>query len=141
MICGDAGRILFAGDSGMGPHWQDIRTRLDAPDVALLPIGAYEPRWFMAAVHMNPAEAVQAHIALGARRSVGMHFGTFKLTDERSTRRYTPSSRRGARPESILPLSTPWDRARRGCFPSAPRTCVRRRLSGFLAVVALPLPD
>ncbi len=82
MIRTAEGQILFAGDSGMGPHWRDIRTRLGAPDVALLPIGAYEPRWLMASVHMDPAEAVQAHLALGARRSVGMHFGTFQLTDE-----------------------------------------------------------
>lgn len=82
MISGGTGTVLFAGDSGTGPHWGDIRTRLGPPDVALLPIGAYEPRWFMAAVHMDPAEAVQAHLALAARRSVGMHFGTFQLTDE-----------------------------------------------------------
>ena len=78
----DEGRVLFAGDSGAGPHWAAIQTRLGAPNVALLPIGAYEPRWFMAPVHMNPAEAVDAHLALGARRSIGMHFGTFQLTDE-----------------------------------------------------------
>ena len=77
-----AGQVLFAGDSGTGPHWQAIRSRLGPSDVALLPIGAYEPRWFMAPVHMNPAEAVQAHLALGARQAVGMHFGTFQLTDE-----------------------------------------------------------
>jgi L-ascorbate metabolism protein UlaG (beta-lactamase superfamily) len=82
MLSNAEGQVLFAGDSGTGPHWQEIRKRLDAPDVALLPIGAYEPRWFMAAVHMNPAEAVQAHLSLGARRSVGIHFGTFQLTDE-----------------------------------------------------------
>jgi L-ascorbate metabolism protein UlaG (beta-lactamase superfamily) len=82
MLNAGAGKVLFAGDSGMGPHWTDIRTRLGAPDVALLPIGAYEPRWFMAAVHMDPAEAVDAHLALGARHSVGMHYGTFQLTDE-----------------------------------------------------------
>ena len=58
------------------------RDRTGAPDLALLPIGAYEPRWFMAPVHMDPAEAVDAHVALGADRSVGMHFGTFQLTDE-----------------------------------------------------------
>ena len=82
MLTCDSGQVLFAGDSGAGPHWRAIQARLGAPDVALLPIGAYEPRWFMAAVHMDPAEAVQAHLALGARRSVGMHFGTFQLTDE-----------------------------------------------------------
>ena len=76
------GRVLFAGDSGAGPHWGEIRHRVGAPDLALLPIGAYAPRSLMAAVHMDPAEAVAAHRALGARRSVGMHFGTFQLTDE-----------------------------------------------------------
>ncbi|MBV9783797.1 MAG: MBL fold metallo-hydrolase [Acidisphaera sp.] len=82
MVTSGTGRLLFAGDSGAGPHWQMIRERLGAPDLALLPIGAYEPRWFMRAVHMNPEEAVAAHHALGARRSIGMHFGTFQLTDE-----------------------------------------------------------
>jgi L-ascorbate metabolism protein UlaG (beta-lactamase superfamily) len=76
------GRVLFAGDSATGPHWADIRARLGAPALALLPIGAYEPRWFMAGAHMNPEEAVQAHLALRAATSVGMHFGTFQLTDE-----------------------------------------------------------
>jgi L-ascorbate metabolism protein UlaG (beta-lactamase superfamily) len=82
MVADGTRRILFAGDSAAGPHWATIRERLGAPALALLPIGAYEPRWFMAAAHMNPEEAVQAHLALGARRSVGMHFGTFQLTDE-----------------------------------------------------------
>lgn len=82
MISADAGMILFAGDSAAGSHWVDIRARLGDADIALLPIGAYEPRWFMAAAHMNPAEAVQAHLALRVRQSVGMHFGTFQLTDE-----------------------------------------------------------
>jgi L-ascorbate metabolism protein UlaG (beta-lactamase superfamily) len=75
-------RIFFAGDSGAGHHWAEIGQRLGAPDLALLPIGAYEPRSIMAPVHVNPAEAVAAHQALGARQSVGMHFGTFQLTDE-----------------------------------------------------------
>jgi L-ascorbate metabolism protein UlaG (beta-lactamase superfamily) len=78
----EGARMLFAGDSGMGPHWTEIGARLGAPDLALLPIGAYDPRWLMAPVHMNPEEAVQAHLDLGARQSVGMHFGTFRLTDE-----------------------------------------------------------
>ena len=74
--------LYFAGDSGFNQHFALIRERLGAPDAAFLPIGAYEPRWFMREQHMNPEDAVQAHLALGARQSVGMHFGTFQLTDE-----------------------------------------------------------
>ncbi|HEY5145732.1 MAG TPA: MBL fold metallo-hydrolase, partial [Polyangiaceae bacterium] len=51
-------------------------------DAALLPIGAYDPAWFMSKQHMNPEEAVQAFVDLGARKFVAMHWGTFKLTDE-----------------------------------------------------------
>jgi L-ascorbate metabolism protein UlaG (beta-lactamase superfamily) len=75
-------KIFFAGDTGYGPHFSAIRSRLGPPDLALLPIGAYEPRWFMKDVHMNPEEAVQAHSDLAAARSIGMHFGTFQLTME-----------------------------------------------------------
>jgi L-ascorbate metabolism protein UlaG (beta-lactamase superfamily) len=74
--------VYFTGDSGYGAHFREIRDRLGPPDVALLPIGAYEPRWFMRVNHINPEEAVQAHLDLGARRSFAMHFGTFQLTDE-----------------------------------------------------------
>ena len=82
VVAGETGRLLFAGDTGYGAHFAEIRRRLGAPDVALLPIGAYEPRWFMAAQHMNPDDAVQAHLDLDAGMSIGMHFGTFQLTDE-----------------------------------------------------------
>ena len=75
-------RIYFAGDTAYGSMFVDIRRRLGPVDLALLPIGAYEPRWFMQAVHMNPAEAVQAHIDLEAAESIGIHFGTFRLTAE-----------------------------------------------------------
>src|SRR5207247_1792617 len=75
-------RIYFAGDTAYAPFFTDVRQRLGPIDLALLPIGAYEPRWFMQAVHMNPAEAVQAHLDLLAVESVGMHFGTFQLTTE-----------------------------------------------------------
>lgn len=75
-------KTYFAGDSGYGPPFKDIRKRLGVMDIALLPIGAYEPRWFMKEQHMNPEDAVLAHIDLQARLSIGTHFGTFQLTDE-----------------------------------------------------------
>jgi N-acyl-phosphatidylethanolamine-hydrolysing phospholipase D len=82
-------RWYFSGDTGYSRDFADTRARF-APrmkdgalfDIALLAIGAYEPRWFMTEQHMNPAEAVQAHKDLGARRSLGIHWGTFSLTDE-----------------------------------------------------------
>ena len=74
--------IYFAGDSGYSPQFRAIADRCPPIDVALLPIGAYEPRWFMTPVHMNPEEAVRAHRDLHPRISIGMHFGTFQLTDE-----------------------------------------------------------
>jgi L-ascorbate metabolism protein UlaG (beta-lactamase superfamily) len=72
----------FAGDSGYCPHFEEIRSRLGPIDIALLPIGAYKPRWFMKPMHMNPDEAILAHRDLQSRTSIAMHFGTFKLTDE-----------------------------------------------------------
>jgi L-ascorbate metabolism protein UlaG (beta-lactamase superfamily) len=75
-------RVYFGGDTGYGTHFVETRRRLGAPELALLPIGAYAPRWFMKTMHMNPEEAVQAHRDLGARRSLGLHFGTWQLTDE-----------------------------------------------------------
>ena len=75
--------MWFLGDSGYDAElFRTIRQRCGAPDLALLPIGAYEPRWFMAPMHMNPAEAVAAHRDVGAWRSAAMHWGTFPLTDE-----------------------------------------------------------
>jgi L-ascorbate metabolism protein UlaG (beta-lactamase superfamily) len=74
--------VYVAGDTGYSPHFQEIRARFPRIDLALLPIGAYEPRWFMAVHHMNPEEAVRAHRDLGAAVSIGKHFGTFQLTDE-----------------------------------------------------------
>jgi L-ascorbate metabolism protein UlaG (beta-lactamase superfamily) len=75
-------RIYFAGDSAYAPFFREVRRRFGPIDLALLPIGAYEPRWFMQAVHMNPAEALQAHLDLEASESIAMHFGTFQLTTE-----------------------------------------------------------
>jgi L-ascorbate metabolism protein UlaG (beta-lactamase superfamily) len=75
-------RIYFSGDTGYSTHFSDIKMRLGSPDIAMLAIGAYEPRWFMQPIHMNPAEAVRAHGDLAAKHSIGMHFGTFQLTPE-----------------------------------------------------------
>jgi L-ascorbate metabolism protein UlaG (beta-lactamase superfamily) len=83
MINTPARRVFFAGDTGYHPAiFRDIATRLGPPDLAMLPIGAYEPRWFMSDQHINPAEAVQIHRDLGSHLSLGMHWGTFQLTDE-----------------------------------------------------------
>jgi L-ascorbate metabolism protein UlaG (beta-lactamase superfamily) len=80
---GSGQRIYFAGDTAYDESlFTEIRTRAGAPDLALLPIGAYEPRWFMESAHANPAEAVRIHREVGARRSLAMHWGTFRLTDE-----------------------------------------------------------
>jgi L-ascorbate metabolism protein UlaG (beta-lactamase superfamily) len=77
-----AGSIYFAADTAFGPRFGWIRKQFGPPRVALLPIGAYEPRWFMSAIHMNPEEAVEAHRLLGAKTSIAIHHGTFQLADE-----------------------------------------------------------
>ncbi|QUH01722.1 MBL fold metallo-hydrolase [Saccharopolyspora erythraea] len=83
VITGPDGRRLYhAGDSGYGPHFAEIGARLPGIDVAMVPIGAYAPRWFMRPVHMDPEEAVRAVADLGAARAAGMHWGTFALTRE-----------------------------------------------------------
>jgi L-ascorbate metabolism protein UlaG (beta-lactamase superfamily) len=82
MLTAGGARIFFAGDTAYAPFFPEIRRRLGPMDLALLPIGAYEPRWFMQSVHMNPAEAVQAYLDLGSPETIGMHFGTFQLTTE-----------------------------------------------------------
>lgn len=74
--------VYFAGDTGYAPFFQEIRRRYAPIDLAFLPIGAYKPRWFMRPMHLSPGEAVRAHLDLGARRSVGIHFGTFPLADD-----------------------------------------------------------
>jgi N-acyl-phosphatidylethanolamine-hydrolysing phospholipase D len=75
-------RFFFAGDTGYSLDFKDIGERFGSFDLAAIPIGAYEPRWFMSIMHVNPEEAVRIHRDLHARRSVAMHWGTFILTDE-----------------------------------------------------------
>ncbi len=83
--------LFFAGDTAYSRDFADMRARFaerQSPaqgggfDIALLPIGAYEPRWFMSSQHVNVPEAVQIHRDLGAKKSLGVHWGTFALTDE-----------------------------------------------------------
>lgn len=76
-------KVYFGGDSGYFPGFAEIGRRAGPFDVLLLPIGAYEPRWFMRPHHMNPADAVEAYLDLGGSGVMGaMHWGTFRLTDE-----------------------------------------------------------
>ncbi len=75
-------KIYFAGDSGYANHFKDIQKRFGEFDFSLIPIGAYEPRWFMKNVHINPEEAVKAHKDLNSKKSMGIHFGVFQLTNE-----------------------------------------------------------
>ncbi len=78
-------RIYFAGDSGAHPDFSDIGRRYGPFDLVLMPIGAYDPRWFMRPVHLDPEEAVDAFAQVADPATavmVGMHWGTFVLTDE-----------------------------------------------------------
>ena len=102
--------VYFAGDTGYGTGniFRAMRQRFGPPDLALLPIGAYDPRWFMAAQHIDPEEAIRIMLDLGAPFAAGIHWGTFKLTDEA---RDEPASRlaaglaaRGLDPASFLAL-------------------------------------
>jgi L-ascorbate metabolism protein UlaG (beta-lactamase superfamily) len=79
-----AGIIYSAGDTGYqdGKIFTEIRKRCGAPRVAILPIGAYEPRWFMSSQHTDPAQAIQIAIDCGAQHLLGVHWATFQLTDE-----------------------------------------------------------
>lgn len=76
------GSIYFAGDTGFGVFLEIIKERFPKLDLALLPIGAYKPSWFMSPIHISPKEAVQIHKMLNIRKSIATHFGTFALADE-----------------------------------------------------------
>jgi L-ascorbate metabolism protein UlaG (beta-lactamase superfamily) len=84
VIEGPGGRIYHIGDTGYhsGINYRAAREKFGAFDIATLPIGAYEPRWFMKGQHQNPEEAVEGFKALNARLALGHHWGTVQLTDE-----------------------------------------------------------
>ncbi len=82
LIDSPEGRTYFAGDSAYGTHFHRIYEKYGAPRVSLLPIGAYEPRWFMYRMHMNPDEAVRAYLDLHSESAIGIHFGLIDNADE-----------------------------------------------------------
>ncbi|MES2504555.1 MAG: MBL fold metallo-hydrolase [Myxococcota bacterium] len=77
------GNIYFAGDTGYGKHFKAAQAKLGSFRLALIPIGAYEPRWFMKYQHMNPADAMQAFHDLNATNAIGIHHGCFPLSYEK----------------------------------------------------------
>ena len=84
IVSTEHGSLYFAGDTGYGDGsiFREVRERFGAPRLSLLPIGAYEPRWFMKSQHMNPDDAVLAHMDLESKISIGIHHGTIQLTNE-----------------------------------------------------------
>lgn len=76
------GNVYFAGDTGYGEFFADIKETFGSIKIGLIPIGAYKPEWFMGPIHVNPAEAIQIHKDIEAEISFGMHFGTFPLADD-----------------------------------------------------------
>jgi N-acyl-phosphatidylethanolamine-hydrolysing phospholipase D len=74
--------LYFAGDTGYSPIFKEIGERFGGFDLAMIPIGAYKPRWLMQPMHTDPAEAVRVHEDVGSRLSVACHWGTFRLADE-----------------------------------------------------------
>jgi L-ascorbate metabolism protein UlaG (beta-lactamase superfamily) len=77
-----AGKIFFTGDAGYSPHFKEIGDRFGPMRLSLIHIGGYQPRWFMRPMHANPEEAVLIHQDVRSEQSIGMHWGTFGLTDE-----------------------------------------------------------
>ncbi len=75
-------KIYFAGDSGYSDIFREIGKREGPIDLSLIPIGAYMPEWFMSPIHISPLEAIQVHLDVMSKKSIAMHFGTFKLADD-----------------------------------------------------------
>jgi L-ascorbate metabolism protein UlaG (beta-lactamase superfamily) len=83
IVRSNAFRFLFVGDTGFTPLFKEIGDRFGPFDLSAIPIGAYEPGWFMGRHHITPEEAVRIHLDVRSKKSVAIHWGTFILTDER----------------------------------------------------------
>ena len=81
-MVGPKKRMYFAGDTGYCPAFKEIGQRYGPFDLAFIPIGAYEPRWFMGPQHVDPEQAVQIHVDVRAKQSIGVHWATFALAYE-----------------------------------------------------------
>lgn len=82
VISSPAGVVYFASDTGLGPQFEKIKAKFGSPRLAILPIGAFLPKWFMGPVHLSPEEAIDVHNFLGAGTSIPVHYGTFRLGDD-----------------------------------------------------------
>lgn len=82
MLQSESKNIYYAGDTAFDSHFEAIKSQFNRIDLALIPVGAYEPRFFMKYVHMNPSDAFKAHEILDPEKSFAIHWGTFRLTDE-----------------------------------------------------------
>ncbi|HEY4368745.1 MAG TPA: MBL fold metallo-hydrolase [Steroidobacteraceae bacterium] len=112
MLSTVGGRAYFAGDTGYGDGrtFRELRQQIGRPDLALIPIGSYAPRWFMSAQHTDPNEAVQILEDLEAARAVGIHWGVFQLTDEgrgEPPERLREALVRRGIPEELFPAPEP----------------------------------
>ncbi len=125
-------RYFFAGDTGYFGGFAEYGRRFPEIDLALLPIGAYAPRWMMGYSHLTPAEAYRAFLDLGARFFLGMHWGTFDLTDEaldappRELRAALP---RGETRVRVLAVGETWAIDREAVAGTAPPTEARQAVS------------
>jgi L-ascorbate metabolism protein UlaG (beta-lactamase superfamily) len=122
VVEGGGASVYHAGDTAYFAGFSEIGRRFPGLAGAMLPIGAYDPPWFMESQHMNPEHAVQAFLDLGARDLLAMHWGTFKLTDEPldepPARLRAEWARRGLTPGRmrILPVGGTWE-TRAGSLP------------------------
>ncbi|MCB1487066.1 MAG: MBL fold metallo-hydrolase [Bauldia sp.] len=85
ILSADGNRVYFAGDTGYGSIFEEIRRRTGPVDVALVPIGAWSPRWFQEPFHVDPEQAARIAHIMGAGTAIGIHWGTFPLSEEAPT--------------------------------------------------------